>query len=411
MIQIIYYILFALTLFYGLYFTLTGFYGFFKARHFKITPHDPVTKFAIIIAARNEESVVGHLVTSLLESNYPKELFDVYVAVNNTTDNTAAVAKKAGAIVIDVKAKVKSKGEVLRYVFSELKDHKDIDSYIIFDADNIVHPDFLSRMNDTVCCGYRVAEGFRDSKNISDNWISGSYSLFYYMQNFFFNKARMTMDLSGSINGTGFMVKKEIIDKEGFDTKTLTEDIEFTAICALRNERVAFVENAITYDEQPVSFKASWKQRKRWSVGTLQCLRLYGKRLFKHFIVTGNQSAFDMFMNFSAPIVQVICLFEFFALCIFRVYNIQLYDIFSSLFSSGIFFFMLTYLTGVVVSIFVLKYNKRKAKNVISAIALFALFIFTWIPINVICLFKKDMVWEEIKHKRDISSNEMTMAK
>ena len=411
MIQIIYYILFALTLFYGLYFTLTGFYGFFKARHFKITPHDPVTKFAIIIAARNEESVVGHLVTSLLESNYPKELFDVYVAVNNTTDNTAAVAKKAGAIVIDVKAKVKSKGEVLRYVFSELKDHKDIDSYISFDADNIVHHDFLSRMNDTVCCGYRVAEGFRDSKNISDNWISGSYSLFYYMQNFFFNKARMTMDLSGSINGTGFMVKKEIIDKEGFDTKTLTEDIEFTAICALRNERVAFVENAITYDEQPVSFKASWKQRKRWSVGTLQCLRLYGKRLFKHFIVTGNQSAFDMFMNFSAPIVQVICLFEFFALCIFRVYNIQLYDIFSSLFSSGIFFFMLTYLTGVVVSIFVLKYNKRKAKNVISAIALFALFIFTWIPINVICLFKKDMVWEEIKHKRDISSNEMTMAK
>ena len=69
-----------------------------------------------------------------------------------------------------------------------------------------MHPDFISRMNDTLCSGYRVAEGFRDSKNITDNWISGSYSLFYYMQNFFFNKSRMTMGLSGSINGTGFNV-------------------------------------------------------------------------------------------------------------------------------------------------------------------------------------------------------------
>ena len=52
------------------------------------------------------------------------------MAVNNTTDNTAKVAKEAGAIVIDVKEKVKSKGEVLRYVFKKLRNRKDIDAYI-----------------------------------------------------------------------------------------------------------------------------------------------------------------------------------------------------------------------------------------------------------------------------------------
>lgn len=411
MIQIIYYIFFCLTLFYGLYYSLTGLYGFFKPKKFRILPNEPKNKFAIIIAARNEEAVVGNLVTSLLDCNYPKELYDVYVAVNNTTDNTAKVAHEAGAIVIDVKKKVKSKGEVLCYVFDELKSHKDIDAYIIFDADNIVHPDFLSRMNDTLCCGYRVAQGFRDSKNISDNWISGSYSLFYYMQNFFFNKSRMTLNQSCSINGTGFMIKKEIIDKDGFHTYTMTEDIEFTAQCALKDERVAFVENAITYDEQPVEFKASWKQRKRWSVGCLQCARLYWKDLLKHFITTGNQPSFDMFMNFIAPIVQVICLMEFFALIVFRIFNVKLYDLFSTLFSSGTVFFILTYVSGIIISLFILKYNKRKAKNVLSAIALFALFILTWVPINVVCIFTKNMKWEEIKHNRGIKSTELKFNK
>ena len=49
-----------------------------------------------------------------------------------------------------------------------------------------------------------------DSKNFDDNWITGSYSLFYYMQNFFFNKARMNMGLSASINGTGFNIVKKL---------------------------------------------------------------------------------------------------------------------------------------------------------------------------------------------------------
>ena len=92
MIQVIYYIFFCLTLFYGLYYSLTGLYGFFKPKKFRILPNEPKNKFAIIIAARNEEAVIGNLVTSLLDCNYPKELYDVYVAVNNTTDNTAKVA-------------------------------------------------------------------------------------------------------------------------------------------------------------------------------------------------------------------------------------------------------------------------------------------------------------------------------
>lgn len=409
--QALYYVFFTFTLFYGLYYAITGIYAFIKPKKFKIVPFEAKYKFAIIVAARNEEAVVGNLVKSIYMSNYPRNLYEVYVAVNNTTDNTAKVAKEAGAKVIDIKEKVSSKGDVLRYVFRKLKSRKDIDAYVIFDADNIVHPDFLARMNDTLCCGYRVAQGFRDSKNISDNWISGSYSLYYYMQNFFFSKARMTMDQNASLNGTGFMVKKELMDEYGWVTKTLTEDIEFTIQCALRDERIAFVESAITYDEQPVDFKASWKQRKRWSSGCLQCSKIYSKDLLLHFIKTGSQPSFDMFMHISSVIVQVISVLEFIALIIFRIFNIRLYDVFSVLFSSGAVFMILTYVAGIICSVFVLKYNKRKAKNLLSAIALFAVFILTWIPINIVCLFNKNMKWEEIKHSRGISANDLKFNK
>ena len=405
MLQIIYYIVFSITLFYGLYYLIVGLFAFVRPKHFRIKPYLPKNKFAVIVPARNEAGVVGSLIKSIKDCNYPEDLYEIYVAVNNTTDNTAEVSKKAGAKVINIKEKVKTKGDVLKIVFKELKKKKDIDAYIIFDADNVIHPDFLSRMNDTLCSGYRVAEGFKDSKNIEDNWISGSYSLFYYMQNFFLNKANMTLGGTANINGTGFMISKEKIDKEGFDTKTITEDNEYTAQCALNGEIVAFVENAITYDEQPVDFGVSWKQIKRWSVGIIQCMRIYNLKLWKNFLKTGSLASFGMSMNFISPIMQVLCLVEFIVLILFRIFNIPLYDIFSRMYSSGMFFMFLAYFSGVIMSIFVIKYNKRKAKKVISAIVLFALFILTWVPINFICLFKKDMVWEEIKHKRSADVN------
>ena len=158
MIQFIYYILFIFSLTYGLYFFITGFFGFKNFHKKLIRKHKPKYKFAILIASRNEEGVIEHLVKSLLQQDYPKNLFDVYVIPNNCTDNTEKVAKKAGAEIIKCTVPTKSKGEVLKFTFEKLSKRKDIDAYLIFDADNVVHPEFLSRMNDTLCDGYKVAQ-------------------------------------------------------------------------------------------------------------------------------------------------------------------------------------------------------------------------------------------------------------
>ncbi len=407
MIQIIYYVLFVFTLTYGLYFAITGLFAFKNMRKKLIKKHKPKTKFAVLIASRNEEMVIGNLVKSLKQQNYPEDLFEVYVIPNNCTDDTEKAAKKAGAKIIKCTVPTKSKGEVLKFTFEKLSKNKDIDAYLIFDADNVVHPDFLARMNDAYVEGTRVAQCFRDSKNPSDNWISGSYSIFYWIQNFFFDKSRMQINGSPLINGTGFMVAKEVIDTMGFNTVTLTEDIEFTAQCALNGIKIKFVEDAITYDEQVVEFSASWKQRKRWSMGNIQCFKQYSSSLFKTFIKTGNIACLDMLLSFTAPFIQVLTCILTFLLFIFRLINLHLYDIFAYMYSWGIFYFLLGYLFNVIINIFVVVYNKKNVKEIMSGILLFTLFMLTWIPINFICIFKKDLAWEPIKHNRSIDIDEV----
>lgn len=400
MLEKIIYILGAAFLFYAGYYLITSI-GIFKKRK-KVTNNNDDKKnfFAVIIAARNEENVIGKLIDSLKKQSYPSEYFDIYVIVNNCTDNTAIEAKKAGAKVISCTEKVSTKGEVLKYTFDLFKDNNKIDAYAIFDADNIVHHDFLAKMNDMINSGYSVAQGFRDTKNISDNWLTSSYAILYYFQSLFLNESRYNMGRSSFLNGTGFVIKKEVIDKHGFNPKTVTEDVEFTAMCAINNEKIGFATDAITYDEQTNSFDVSWKQRKRWSFGTMECLREYFPTLLKKGIKERNFECFDVGLFCLSVISHVV----FNLLPIFLLINIIIH--FDSLTFDNmlykIIFIVISYLFGVVVRIILLKRYNKSFKDNIGGVLLFDLFVISWLPINFICLFIKSCNWDSIKHNRSV---------
>ena len=400
MLEKIIYILGFAFLFYVGYYLITSI-GIFKKRK-KVTNNNDDKKnfFAVIIAARNEENVIGKLIDSLKKQSYPSEYFDIYVIVNNCTDNTAIEAKKAGAKVISCTEKVSTKGEVLKYTFDLFKDNNKIDAYAIFDADNIVHHDFLAKMNDMINSGYSVAQGFRDTKNISDNWLTSSYAILYYFQSLFLNESRYNMGRSSFLNGTGFVIKKEVIDKHGFNPKTVTEDVEFTAMCAINNEKIGFATDAITYDEQTNSFDFSWKQRKRWSFGTMECLREYFPTLLKKGIKERNFECFDVGLFYLSVISHVV----FNLLPIFLLINIIIH--FDSLTFDNmlykIIFIVISYLFGVVVRIILLKRYNKSFKDNIGGVLLFDLFVISWLPINFICLFIKSCNWDSIKHNRSV---------
>ncbi len=189
-------------------------------------------KFMAIIPANNEEKVIKNLINSLKEQDYPQELYDIYVIADNCTDKTAEIAKELGATVYERKdEKHKTKGHALNWFLDKiLKKNLDYDAFCVFDADNIVDKNFLNVMNKKLCQGETVVQGYKDIKNPTDSWISAGYALFYWTQHKFYHLARYNCGLSPLMNGTGFMVKFDVIKSTGWNTKTLTEDIEFSLI-------------------------------------------------------------------------------------------------------------------------------------------------------------------------------------
>lgn len=355
-------------------------------------------KFAVVIPARNEELVIGNLIQSLNNQNYPKDKYDVFVVPNNCDDNTEEVALSNNAQVINCANVItKSKGDVLRYAFKTLREN-DYDAYLIFDADNIVHPEFIGKMNDVLVSGYRVAQGYRDSKNPSDTWISSSHSLHYIIQNYFMNRARNNINKSCFVNGTGFMISKEYLDENRYNSLTITEDIELNVNCGLNNERIAFVESAVTYDEQPISFEVSWKQRKRWSVGTLQCLKSYWSRILKDIFKNKNFGSIESIMFLTAPLVQLLGTFNI----VLQVAVDFLTDRKINYLSKAI-LLLLYYISNIMLTIGIVKISQKHIKNYIKGIIMLPLFYLSWVPINVVALFEKKSTWERIEHTRTVS--------
>lgn len=355
-------------------------------------------KFAIIVPARNEEVVIGNLVQSLNNQNYPKDKYDVFVVPNNCDDNTEEIAKINNAQIISCENIVtKSKGDVLRYAFDYLETN-DYDAYLIFDADNVVHPEFIKEMNNTLCNGYRVAQGYRDSKNPSDTWISSSHSLHYIIQNYFMNRARNNINKSCFVNGTGFMISKEYLKENGYNSLTITEDIELNVNCGLNNERIAFVENAITYDEQPISFNVSWKQRKRWSVGTLQCLKSYWSKILKDIFKNKNFGSVESIMFLSAPLVQLIGTFNVILQVMLDFFTDRKIN-----YVSKAILLVLYYISNIMLTIGIIKISQKQVKNYIKGIVLLPLFYLSWVPINFVALFEKKLAWERIEHTKTVN--------
>ena len=279
---------------YWLYQFIISLCSFVKIKE-KPLKEDKQHRFMTIIPAHNEEKVVVNLIESLKKLDYPKDLYDIYVIADNCTDKTAEVAKKAGAIVYERFDEAhKTKGHALQWFLAQkIEENAPYDAFCIFDADNIVDENFLKVMNKKLCQGEEVVQGYKDIKNPSDSWVSAGYAIFYWTMHRFYHLARYNIGLSPLMNGTGFMVKFDVIKPQGWNTKTLTEDIEFSLKRIIEGKKLGWARDAIVYDEQPVGFKQSWTQRSRWTVGHMQCLKEYTKPLAEAVVKNKTVMNFD----------------------------------------------------------------------------------------------------------------------
>ena len=377
--------------------------------NFKEKPilEEKTNKFMAIIPAHNEEAVVENLIMSLQKQDYPRDSYDIYVIADNCTDDTAKIAKKAGAIVYErFDSMHKTKGAALNWFLAQkIEEDAPYDAFCIFDADNIVDVNFLKNMNKKLCQGETVVQGYRDIKNPTDSWVTAGYAIFYWTMNRFYHLARYNIGLSPLINGTGFMVRFDQVKPEGWNTKTLTEDIEFSLKQIIRGRKLGWARDAIVYDEQPVGFKQSWSQRSRWTVGHIQCMGEYTKKLA--LAVKEHKTV----MNFDGLLYIVGSIPMFIITILLLLVNAGLYLgkglTGMELLMNYARYIIPTFFLPILTAILIMKIEHKEVKPMAKGLLCYPLFLGSWLAINFKCLFKRNTKWEKIEHVRNIQINDL----
>lgn len=395
-----------------LIFTLAG---IFSKKKFKKT--DKKLKYGIIISARNEEPVIGGLLDSINNADYPKDKLQVFVVAHNCTDLTAEIARSKGATVYEYNnPQERTVGYAYKYLVSKIREEwgvENYDGFFIFDADNRVVEDYFNKMNDAFVANDKknVIISYRNSGNFSDNYMSCLYGIYFIASCRYESRGRTVCGCSTRVSGTGYMFNSELI-KDGWNYVTLTEDWEFSADVIANGSKITYCDDAEFFDEQPTTVKVMLRQRLRWARGHMIVFFTRFKTLMKSLFSPRKKSNGNKFSvyDFSTAImplgvisvllglIHLICL----AFCPLFGYDPAyiwtVFGIFSALSFAG------SYLVTLLSGVFILIIERRRIPKghfftKLAAVLLWPFFLFINIFLDVIALFVKKLEWKTIPHK------------
>ncbi|MGZ4106224.1 MAG: glycosyltransferase family 2 protein [Tumebacillaceae bacterium] len=372
--------------------------------------HAPQKSFAIFVAAHNEAEVIEPLLENLQLLDYPRDLYDIFVICDNCTDKTADIVRKAGCLAFERFDDTKrGKGFAIEWMLEQLWEQpREYDAVVMFDADNLAAKNFLLEMNEKLRRGDRVIQGYLDTKNPNDSWISMSMAISYYYTNRMWQLARYNLGLGNSLGGTGICIDTALLKEMGWGATSLTEDVEFTARCVGRGIYPTWAHNAIVYDEKPNTIKASWKQRLRWMQGHFDCASRYFWPLLGKSIKHRNWAMLDAALYLFQPMRLLIILLTSMILYLqlampnwWAVTDIQ-HAMLPTPYWVAINVLLYAQLP---LAMFLEKANWRAYVGLI----LYPVFLFTWFPITVVAFFtKNNKTWSHTVHSRAIRLDELS---
>ncbi len=392
----------------GCYFSGISIFGWIKRKERAGNEIVPEKSFALIVAAHNEELVISQIIDSLFKLSYPKHLYDVFVIADNCTDNTAKIAQALGAKVhIRENNSKKGKGHALEWMFDRIfKMDQHYDAIAIFDADNLVSPNFLLEMNKQLCKGHKVVQGYIDSKNPYDSWITCSYSIAFWLSNRIFQLPRYYLNLSCSLCGTGFCIDTAVLQNLKWGATCLTEDLEYTMKLALNGIRISWAHQAVVYDEKPLTFKQSWKQRKRWMRGHADCASRYLSPLFRQAFSKGDLISLDCALYLFQPIR-----FIFLGLMTVMLWVQTVYPEFPLFSIQYVFPVEVWYVMGIFEMFYgplIILAERKFSLKVLLGFVIYPFYCLTWVPITIQGFMEKDnKEWSHTIHTRQMNINDM----
>ena len=382
----------------------------------KIRDHGDTKKlnrFAVLIAARNEEAVVGHLIDSIKRQNYPAELVDVYVVADNCDDNTAAVCEAHGArVMVRRNTQQVGKGYALKALLHHIRESRPdtkYDGFFIFDADNLLDENYIKEMNRVFSNGNRIVTGYRNTKNFGDNWITAGYGLYFLREGEQLNRERDYVGASAFVSGTGYLFAADILgDDYDWRWLCLTEDLQFSADMVSRGERISYCYDAVLYDEQPTGFMASLVQRRRWIKGYFQTLGIHGKALLKGVFQKHIFACYDLLINTGLLAMTLVNILANLAMMIVGLASDREH-IWMFLLSFGMCLggsYLLLFILGLLAAITERdRIHCSKGKRILYTFT-FPIFVLTFCISLAMAAFGK-VVWKPVRHSVAVSIDDM----
>jgi cellulose synthase/poly-beta-1,6-N-acetylglucosamine synthase-like glycosyltransferase len=391
------------------YYFILSLFGLYRRREAKILT--PSKSFAIVVAAHNEEAVIGPLVENLQLLDYPKELYDIFVVADNCTDKTALIAKNSGAIVHQrFNTEKRGKGYALEWMFHRLfKMERQYDAIVIFDADNLVKDNFLVEMNSKLCQGHKIIQCYLDSKNPFDTWVTNTFSIAFWVTNRLLQLARYnTGCLSNVLGGTGMCISTDVLKEFGWGATSLTEDLEFSMKALSHGVKTTWAHDAVVYDEKPLTFMQSWYQRKRWAQGQVDVAGRY----FFPLIIKGFRERKIMYFDAAVHLFQpALVMIATFFMLVNLISSLQVHY-------THIFTLVMPWTGWQILSSIQYLYPiaalalDRIPWRAYLGLILYPVFIYSWIPIVFLGFInRKDKQWSHTKHTRSIGIEDVVKQK
>ena len=289
-----------------------SYYIFFGAIGFlrnKSAPNSaPVKKFALLIPAYNEEKIIVDTIRNLKALDYPKNLYDIYVVTDTPQDLTGPAAEKEGAISIvrtDRGAAGKGGGVAIKFGLEEVMKRKEYDACVLIDADNLLSPNYLAKMNNELVAGEKIVQGHLRSRNPKDSWVTKTVHVDSMVRNRFHKQPRQNHKLC-VFEEPGTCITRELLEKVRYDADLITADIEYTCKLACEGIAIKWIYDADVFEEKPLTFRIAIKQWQWWMLGHVAAMRRYIGKLFWRSLRNGNTVAWDCFIYLMTPIFMAI---------------------------------------------------------------------------------------------------------
>ena len=231
-------------------------------------------RFDVIVPAHNEAAGIARTVASVLAVDWPADRFRLLVVADNCSDETAKIARAAGATVLERHdPDRRGKGYALEHAFAASAAAACADAVLVIDADSEVSANLLAACAARLEAGAAAVQVHNGVLNPLAAWRTRLLTIAQGAFHIVRSRARARLGVSVGIRGNGWCVTHELLRRVPFRSFSLAEDLEYGVLLGLAEVRVHYADEALANAVMTTRASAAGSQRRRWERGRFRLIR------------------------------------------------------------------------------------------------------------------------------------------